>query len=149
MLFNKYLYKQASEDNAMKGSAARIYGRSLAEGIAGSGIGAGIGAGVSALAGKYRPLGKITRNLSKMTRIGNIGAPGMFTPNRVGALTGGLVGTLPGGVIGGVHGVKKSLDNQIREHIKASALRDLMGQGYDFDTAVDLVKQAEYDVYGD
>ena len=36
-----------------------------------------------------------------------------------------------------------------RHHEKKSALEALIGEGIDFDTAVDLVKQAEYEVYGE
>lgn len=102
---------------------ARAAGRSLVEGAVGAGAGAGVGAGVGALAAKA---------MKK--------APG------IGALAGAGLGAYTGNIAGGLHGLGRSVQNQMAE--KRAAFNALCDAGMDFETAASLVQAKSQELYG-
>lgn len=149
------LIKQAEEEHrkATTGDAvklhAKVLGRSLLEGAGGTIAGGALGAGAGLLALKTKTGAKMIAKLKKY-------APKNPTITRaqerkgmavgLGVAAGGLVG----GNVGAVHGTIKSTKNSLdRQREKKAALEALVAEGIDFDTAFDLVKQAELEVYGE
>lgn len=125
------LIKKADKENkeawkATGRAQVRSMGEGLAGGVGGGVAGAGIGAGVAKL-------------LKKDPKLAALGA--------------GYAGYMGGALGGGLHGMKASIKNTIKKHTaeaeKKAAFDELVANGVNFDDAIELIKKAELEVYGE